>query len=96
MSVAEKVIRQWRIQKGVPIGVHLWFDPDTECVRLFAVRGNSEGVQIGLDLEKDFMYSDSYGSVSGPQTQAEPTDLYDHQELDSDRVPPLGRGTIGT
>ena len=32
---ARKLIRQWRVSKGEPLGLHVWFDPRTETVRLF-------------------------------------------------------------
>ena len=29
-----KPIRSWRIQAGLPFGLHVWFDPDVEHVQL--------------------------------------------------------------
>ena len=33
----EKMICNWRVSRGVPSGMHVWFDPTCESVRLFRV-----------------------------------------------------------
>jgi len=33
--IEELVIRNWRVSEGIPSGVHVWFDPSCESVRLF-------------------------------------------------------------
>jgi len=33
----EKLICNWRVTRGVPSGMHIWFDPNVESVKLFRV-----------------------------------------------------------
>jgi hypothetical protein len=84
MSIFEKIIRQWRIASGVPIGLHVWFDPDVERVRLFAVHGKP-GVERdkSLDTVSSGVHNAMYGSVSASEAEAEPINLYNDCELSS-------------
>ena len=70
MLASEKVIRQWRIVKGEPFGLMLWFDPSCEAVRLFETLPprDSEGVDVpaeGVDGGGEVEYLDKIVSVSG-------------------------------
>ena len=33
--MARLLIRQWRVSKGSPSGLHVWFDPKLETIKLF-------------------------------------------------------------
>ncbi len=33
----EVMICNWRVTRGIPSGLHIWFDPSVESVRLFRV-----------------------------------------------------------
>jgi len=35
MSAKRLPIRMWRVSRAEPYGLHVWFDPDTEVVKLF-------------------------------------------------------------
>jgi len=35
MTAKRLPIRMWRVSRAEPYGLHVWFDPDTEVVRLF-------------------------------------------------------------
>jgi len=35
--MAMKLIRQWRVSQGEPFGLHVWFDPKTEVLRLYEI-----------------------------------------------------------
>jgi len=50
-----KVICQWRVAKAEPSGLMVWFDPDTELVRLYELEhpetSGVEGFSEGDDYE---------------------------------------------
>ena len=50
-------IRMWRMSKAAPYGMHLWFDPDTEYVRVFEEPRAKRGVPAVPDVD-DVISSD--------------------------------------
>ncbi len=56
MMVDEITVLSWRMTRGVPGGVHIWFDPTRESVRLFRVptseqRSSGEALHVGVDSQ---------------------------------------------
>ena len=47
-----KPIRLWRVSQAEPRGLHVWFDPDTEVLKLYALEPQPK-VGVGEDLEGD-------------------------------------------
>ena len=41
--MARKLICQWRVSKAERSGLQVWFDPDTEVVRLYSLEPHREG-----------------------------------------------------
>ncbi len=79
----KKVICNWRISRGVPSGMHIWFDPSCESVVLHRVpspdqRSHYYDIFRGVDLEQGVGYLDRVGSVSG--LEDEDGDLGSHSE----------------
>ena len=73
----EIMICNWRVTDGVPSGVHVWFDPRTESVRLYRVPtlvkqsvGKPEGA---LDAGVGPGYLDRVVSVSADGDEDEDT-----------------------
>ena len=69
--IEELAIRNWRMSVGIPHGVHLWFDPSVESVRLFrsspadsALLKAEESVRDAVAEGEDSGYLDRVGSVS--------------------------------
>ncbi len=76
MKEGEKVIRNWRMQLGKPFGIHLWFDPSVESVRLLAVPSNFICVSDAesekeVDNQGQLDYTGRSSSVSGQAGSAE-------------------------
>ena len=67
--VNEISVLSWRVTRGIPGGVHVWFDPTRESVRLFRVP-TDEQQELGTTLHselaegEDGSYLDKVGSVS--------------------------------
>ncbi len=38
----EIVLRSWRVSDGDPSGLHVWFDPTTEIVKIYPLEPSSE------------------------------------------------------
>ena len=75
MDSREKLICNWRITTGVPSGLHLWFDPMCESVRLYRVPTTVQRPyqdSLGsLDAQVGPGYLDKVGSVSEVEPEAE-------------------------
>jgi len=72
----EIVVRTWRVTRGIPGGVHVWFDPAVESVRLFRTptseqRSLAAQVRASVDGGDPEDYLDKVGSVSVSETEAE-------------------------
>jgi len=70
----EKLICNWRVTKGVPSGLHIWFDPNVESVRLYRVPTRDQR-SVGdpdatLDAGVGPAYLDKVGSVSAAEDEA--------------------------
>jgi len=69
----ELTIRMWRIQEADPVGVHMWFDPRDEAVKLYRIPHRdgegAGGILEGVDSQGDSGYLDRVVSVSadGPE-----------------------------
>ncbi len=65
---AEKMICNWRITRGVPSGLHVWFDPNVESVKLYRVATRDQQLVLvpegALDAGVGPGYLDKVGSVS--------------------------------
>jgi len=76
MLADELVIRTWRITRGVPLGSHVWFDPQCEVVKIFR-RSPLDGEVVklpsvdGVDKGSQYGYLDRVISVSAAETEAE-------------------------
>ena len=71
-------ILRWRVGRGIPSGVHVWFDPDVESVRLFRVPTREQqavgrDLHLGVDRGAEEGYLDKVGSVSVSESEAEDT-----------------------
>ncbi len=53
MTAKRLPIRMWRVARGEPYGLHVWFDPDTEFVRLFELDPESKTGVGEPDAEDD-------------------------------------------
>jgi len=42
VTAKELVVRRWRFQEAKPSGLHVWFDPTREVVRLFELEPGTE------------------------------------------------------
>ena len=76
MKDKEKVIRTWRMQIARPFGVHLWFDPTVESVRLLSVPTDficisNTKEQKEVDKPEQISYLGKCSSVSGQAGGAE-------------------------
>ncbi len=98
MKGDEKIIRTWRVQLARPFGVHLWFDPSVESVRLLSVPtdficiSDTKG-PIEVDKPEQKAIMGLYGSVSGQAGGAEGGDqdsLFSSREGDPSPAEPLG------
>ena len=96
MQDNEKVIRTWRMQMAKPFGVHLWFDPSVESVRLLSEPVEficiSEEEKEKVDKPVQMSILGEQGSVSGQAGGAEGEDqdsLTFDREADSDPVVPF-------
>ncbi len=71
-------IRNWRVQAAEPHGVHVWFDPREERVRLYRLPPSVGDVAAALfddrvDNGREIRYLDSVVSVSALEAEAEVT-----------------------
>ena len=68
MNAVEKMICNWRVTSGVPSGLHVWFDPNCESVRLFRVPTGDQQSYLHEDSALDAGvgpgHLDKVGSVS--------------------------------
>ncbi len=80
-DVDEKIICNWRVTKGIPSGVHVWFDPNTESVRLYRVptreQQPSRDMTDSLDAGVGPGYLDKVGSVSELEDEGEDSQARD-------------------
>ena len=62
----------WRVSTGEPSGLHIWFDPETEVVRLYSREPQPEdGVGVGREgSDPDDLYED-FPSKSLPGVQGD-------------------------
>ena len=71
----ELMICNWRVTRGVPSGVHVWFDPSIESVRLYRVpTSEQQSCDNGFDALDAGVgpgYLDKVVSVSAPESEAE-------------------------
>ena len=63
-------VLNWRMGRGIPSGVHIWFDPSCESVRLFRVPSSVQVRALQEELEEvagrgEPGYLDKVDSVSG-------------------------------
>ena len=92
MKGDEKIIRIWRMQLAKPFGVHLWFDPSVESVRLLSEPTDfvciSERDTKKVDKPVQLSILGESSSVSGQAGGAEGDDQ-DNSKLDGipDRDP---------
>ncbi len=82
----ELLIRSWRITRGVPLGVHVWFDHTMEYVRLFRRDpSDSDEVSRGIDGVVDRWVAngelDRVGSVSAGEDEDEAVRVGDQLQL---------------
>ena len=80
----EKMICRWRVTRGVPSGVHVWFDPNVESVRLYRVP-TSEQQSVStpdgaVDAGVGPGYLDKVASVSASVDSDEDSLEVDHSE----------------
>jgi len=83
------VIRNWRITRGIPSGLHVWFDPSCESVSLHRIplhdqRRSLEGLAPkGVDMVGDAGYLDKVASVSasGPDRASGDSDRFEQVSL---------------
>ena len=47
-----KQIRQWRVSRALPSGLQVWFDPEVETIKLFALEPSPEA-RVADALEGD-------------------------------------------
>jgi len=62
--MAMKLIRQWRVSQGEPFGLHVWFDPKTEVLRLYEITDPPENP--GVD---DVSEGDDYESPENDEVK---------------------------
>ncbi len=64
------MIRMWRIARGEPYGLHMWFDPSCEYVRLYRLPlsdssvAPQDGLRGSVDSQGEIGYLDRVVSVS--------------------------------
>ena len=80
----EKAVCSWRVTQAEPSGFHVWFDPQTEHVRLFhgpptEQRLSLEGLRR-LDDGGVSGYLDKVGSVSGSDGDGDDTVISDDEQ----------------
>ncbi len=69
MDSAEMMICNWRVTRGIPSGLHIWFDPAVESVCLYRVPTREQQSfgpvpEGALDAGVGPGYLDKVGSVS--------------------------------
>ena len=68
MIETEIVICNWRVTRGVPSGLHVWFDPGCEMPKLHRIpldeQRRDPADDAGVDKEEGSGYLDKVGSVS--------------------------------
>ncbi len=64
MGRAPKALRNWRIQPASPFGLHVWFDPDVEKVKIYDLTSTEKG-------DKLLMICDSVSALKGKGRDAE-------------------------
>jgi len=79
----ELQICMWRVGRGQPSGAHVWFDPNTELVRLFrrppSDSGDAPGDSVGVAQLGEAGDLDRVGSVSECEAEAEGTNSSDDE-----------------
>ena len=77
--MVEKMVCAWRVSRALPSGMQVWFDPETEVVKLYRLPLTSD--QAGVDRahqlavlaqEGEIGYLDKVASVSGSEVEVEP------------------------
>jgi len=86
------MIRSWRVSQGEPNGLHVWFDPAEEVVRLYSLKGTPEERSEGVDMGSEIPYLDSVVSVSG--SEAEARAVSGNQQLDLLDLTDLPQGVM--
>ncbi len=80
MDSTEKMICMWRITRGVPSGMHVWFDPNCESIRLYRTPTSDQHpfdhARDALDAGVGPGYLDKVDSVSasGPDRASDDSD----------------------
>jgi len=67
-------IRNWRVTGARPSGLHVWFDPSCEFVRLYRIRSPDGQLRVpgkGVDFREESCYLDRVGSVSADEAEAD-------------------------
>ncbi len=90
MADHEKIICNWRVTRGIPSGLHLWFDPEVESVRLYRVPTRDQQLLSGgsldtLDAGVGPGYLDKVVSVRADEGEGEDTLPLDLNGQDSHR-----------
>ncbi len=69
-------ILSWRVQRAIPFGFHVWFDPDVEQLRLYQTPcprpPGSEKFWKKVDKQGELWHTKEYVSVSASRTEDEP------------------------
>ena len=83
--VNEKMICTWRVTRGIPSGLHIWFDPEVESVRLYRIPTSEQRSfdpvdAATVDAGVGPGYLDKVASVSACETEADAVS-YDDTEL---------------
>ena len=74
-------IRNWRVTQALPSGLHVFFDPTRECVKLFRLSPaeqpqlSSEAIWERLVPVGESGYLDRVLSMRASETEAEPVQL---------------------
>jgi len=77
LEVKEIPVRTWRISQGLPSGMHMWFDPSTEIVKLFRLPPLDSELAAELYVDDVLdgggrpVYLDKVGSVSAVEDEDE-------------------------
>jgi len=77
-------IRMWRVSVAEPYGLHVWFDPSCEVVRLFPLSDGEVAELAGareLAAREGRGYLDSELSVSADGPEPEPDVDLAHEQL---------------
>jgi len=76
MDKDERLILHWRVQRAVPFGLHVWFDPSVETLRLYHIPCDDEleppVLSEKVDKQGMLWYPVRYGSVSAFENEDEP------------------------